>query len=191
MPWTGRALHAQRDFDGDGIIDLGVFELKGGTLRRMHFSYEVYLGHRAADGRIHFPEQANARIDCKGIPFDILIADFDDDGILDVSFMTIKPGLAKSISMLFTSVFADEISLDLRLFRLTFDSSSSDVTAVGRVKTLELGESGEPAAIYPEIYFRDIDSDGHSDLLVQTGTNEFLNYPGGHKGGFFEREPEI
>ena len=188
---TGRALHALRDFDGDGLTDLGVFELKGGTLRKMHFSYEVYLGQRAADGRIQFPEESDERIDCKGIPFDLIIADFDDDGILDVTFLVVEPGLARSISMLFTSVFADAISLDLKLYRVSFNGSLKKAATVRRVKTLTLGKPGEPAATYPEIFFRDVDYDGHSDLLVQTGADEFLRYTGGQEQGVFSRKPEI
>jgi hypothetical protein len=51
---TGRVLHTLADLNGDGIADLGVFSLEGGSLRKMHSTYEVHLGTPTPGGGTMF-----------------------------------------------------------------------------------------------------------------------------------------
>ena len=41
---TGRVLHSLADLNGDGIADLGILSLEGGSLWKMHSNYEVHFG---------------------------------------------------------------------------------------------------------------------------------------------------
>lgn len=176
---TGRVLHAVRDFNGDGVVDLGIFELKGGKLRKMHSSYEVHFGCLNAERQIVFSPEVGARVDSDGIPFDIVLHDFDDDGQLDVSIMVLTPGFFKVVKIVLSSMFRDSISLKLNLYRMDDGAYPSRPDAVRKVRTIPpLGESGELAANFPEIRFQDIDDDGHTDLLVQTGPERHLVYAG-------------
>ena len=59
---TGRVLHAVTDLNGDGIADLGVFALKGGSPWKMHASYEVHLGAPTTEGGTVFAAEVGAAI---------------------------------------------------------------------------------------------------------------------------------
>ena len=184
---TGRVPHVLKDFNGDGVTDLGIFELKGGDLIKMHFSYELHHGREGADG-IRFETNPATRIDLEGIPVEIIAEDFDNDGRSDIAFMVIEPGFVKNIGMIFSTLFTNNISLDLRLYRLGDEGFDQGPTAVRKVKTIALGEAGEPAATFPEISFQDVDSDGHQDLMVETATGDFQVYSGGYENGLFAKK---
>ncbi len=188
---TGRVLHAVRDFNGDGVADLGVFELKGGELKKMHSSYEVHFGRPTSHGGITFATEASTRVDSDGIPFDIVLSDFDDDGQVDISIMVLRPGFFKVIGVLLSSVFRDSISLKLELYRMDDGRYPARPDAVRKVRTIPpLGESGEVAAKFPEISFLDADGDGRTDLLVQSGADEHLFYSGLPRPKLFAGKPQ-
>ena len=66
---TGRVLHALKDMNGDGVADLGVFSLEGGSLWHMHSTYEVYFGTPAPDSGTTFALDSNTALHSDGIPF--------------------------------------------------------------------------------------------------------------------------
>lgn len=154
---NGRVLHAHRDFNNDGVADLGIFELQGESLRKLHYSYQVHFGVPGPDRNILFSENVDARIDSEGIPFDIHLQDYDDDGHLDICLMAVNPGFFKTVGMMFSAIFGKSITLNLDLYRMTIDGYPPDPTAKGKIRTVSLGKSGEPAAIFPAISCRDID----------------------------------
>jgi hypothetical protein len=187
---TGRVLHSIQDFNGDGVEDIGIFELTGGSLKKMHSSYQVHFGEPGEQGTTVFATEVGAEVNSDGIPFEIQLSDFDDDGRVDISIMVIDPGFLKMIGMVASAVFRDSISLELELYTMNDDRYPASPDVVRRIHTVSLGKSGETAAIFPTVIFDDFDGDCRTDLLVQDGPDQHLLYPGVEEPHLFARKPQ-
>lgn len=187
---TGRVLHALRDFDGDGIADLAVFSLGGGSLKKMRFSYLVHFGRPSPAGMTEFSPQATAKIEAPGIPFEIQLGDFDDDGQVDLSMLVIQPGPLKAIRLALSAMFTNSIALDLHLYRMNEGAYPTEPDSVYTARALTSGRSGEQAADFPSVSYRDLDGDGLIDLSVADASGREQVYPGLPGPALFAREPQ-
>ena len=196
---TGRVLHSLTDVDGDGVADLVVFSLKGGSSRflgqtselwSMQSTYEVHFGAPTHD-RTHFAPDVDAAIHSDGIPFGLEPHDFDHDGQVDVMFTIINPGIFKTIGMLSSALLTQSVSMDLHFYRMEGDIYPDKPDVTRKIRTTSLGQSGEKAAAhFPSVLIGDVNGDRCSDLLVQQGRKElrvFLGVPGPN---LFARQPQ-
>ena len=186
---TGRVLHSLTDVDGDGVADLVVFSLKGGSSRflgqtselwSMQSTYEVHFGAPTHDRTLFAPD-VSAAIHSDGIPFGLEPHDFDHDGQVDVMFTVINPGIFKTIGMLVSALLTQSVSMDLHFYRMAGDTYPDKPSVTRKIRTTSLGESGEKAAAhFPAVLIGDVNGDGRLDLLMQRGRDElsvFLGVP--------------
>ncbi|MDE0553202.1 MAG: VCBS repeat-containing protein, partial [Candidatus Poribacteria bacterium] len=196
---TGRVLYSLTDMNGDGVADLVVFSLKGGSNRflgqtselwSMRFTYEVHFG-TPTPGRTLFSPDIGAVIHSDGIPFGLEPHDLDHDGQIDVMFTIINPGIFKTIGMLVSALLTRSVSMDLHFYRMEDAIYPDKPNARRKIRTTSLGQSGEKAAAhFPSVLIGDVNGDRHSDLLVQQGRKElrvFLGVPG---PDLFSRRPQ-
>ncbi len=186
---TGRVLHSLTDMNGDGVADLVVFSLEGGSLWRMHSTYEVHFGAPAPDGGIAFAQEVGAAIESDGIPFGMEQHDFDRDGRVDVVYTTINPGFFKAIGMLFSAMLNDSVALDLQFYRMEESGYPGKPDADRTIRTISFGRSGEQAAVFPSVLIGDVNGDGRSDLLLQKGRKELRVFFGVPGPDLFDRRP--
>lgn len=187
---TGRVLHSLTDINGDGVADLVVFSLQGGSLWKMYSNYEVYFGTPTSESGTAFDQKIDAVVRVDGIPFGVEKHDFDSDGQSDVMFTTINPGFFKVARMLVGWVFTRSVSLDVKFYKMEDDVYSAKPTAKRKVKTVSLGGSGENAAKFPAILFGDVNGDKRSDLLVQKGKKELQIFTGVPKPYLFSNKSQ-
>ena len=186
---TGRVLHSLTDINGDGVADLVVFSLKGGSSRflgqtselwSMQSTYEVHFGAPMHD-RTLFASDIGAAIHSDGIPFGLELHDFDHDGQVDVMFTIINPGIFKTIGMLVSALLTQSVSMDLHFYRMAGDTYPDKPSVTRKIRTTSLSESGEKAAAhFPAVLIGDVNGDGRLDLLMQRGRDElrvFLGVP--------------
>ena len=187
---TGRVLHSLTDLNGDGVPDLAVFSLEGGSLWRMHSTYEVHFGTPTPEGSTMFAPDVSTAIQSDGIPFGMEQHDFDPDGQVDMMFTTLKPGIFKIISMIIGGLLTRSGSRDLKFYCMEGDTYPDKPNATRKIKTHHPGKSGEKAALFPSLLIGDVTGDGRSDLLLQNGRKElhvFVGVPGPER---FARRPQ-
>ena len=185
----GRVLHALTDMNHDGVADLAIFSLQPGRGRLlgqtselwgMHSTYEIHFGTPTPGGTV-FGTEVDTLIRSDGIPFELGVHDFDNDGQIDMTFAIIDPGIFKVIGMLVSGLLTESVSLDLHLYRMAGGSYPDEPDATRKIKIHSPGDSGEKAMHFPSLLFGDVNGDGRSDLLVQNGRKElrvFIGVPG-------------
>jgi hypothetical protein len=193
---TGRVLYSLTDVNGDGIADLGVFSLKGGSrntvfgdtgaLWNMQSTYQVYFGTPTPDGGTVFAPDAGAVIASDGIPFGMEQHDFDHDGQADMMFITFDPDIFKAIG----AYLSRSITLDVEFSRMEGGIYADKPSTTRRTRSDSLGKSGERAALFPSVMIGDVNGDRRSDLLVGRSGKELRVYLGVPGPGLFARQPQ-
>ena len=195
---TGRVLHALTDMNGDGVADLVVFSLQGGSSRflgqsgelgGMHFTYEVHFGTPTPDGGTVFAPDVSTTIQSDSVPFGMEQHDVDHDGQVDLMFTTMELSIFKAIGMILGALVTRSVSLDLEFYRMDGGIYPDKPNATRKIKTVSLGKSGEKT-VFPSVLIGDVNGDSRSDLLVQKGRDElrvFLGVPG---PDLFARRPQ-
>lgn len=186
---TGRVLHSVSDMNGDGVADLAVFSLEGGRLWHMHSRYLVHFGAVTPEGGTVFTPRAGAVIETKGIPNRFERHDFDQDGQVDMLFMSIKVGVFKSIGMLLNAVVTKSVSVTLEFHRMEEGIYPDEPNGKRKARTVDFGESGERAAFFPAVLVADVNGDGLRDLLVQNRRKELRIHAGVPGEELFARRP--
>ena len=177
---TGRVLHALRDMNGDGVADLGVFSLGGGSLWHMYSTYTVYFGTPTPDGRTTFTSEISTSITSDGIPFGLVQHDFDNDNQVDMMFTTLTLGVMRLFSMIIDSVLTDFAPRDLEFYRMEENTYPDKPNAIRESITYPAKRTGEITVFLP-VLIGDVNGDKRSDLLVQQGPKElyvFMGVPG-------------
>ena len=187
---TGRVLHALTDMNGDGVADLVVFSLLGGSLWHMHSTYEVYFGTPMPDGGTGFSTDVSTAIHLEGIPFGIGQHDFDQDGEVDMMFTTLKLGIFRVIGVLIDGILTGSVSRDLEIYRMKGGIYSDKPDATHEIEVYPRSESGEKAAIFPSLLIGDVNGDKHLDLIIQKGRKELRVFLGVSGPNLFTRKPK-
>ena len=185
---TGKVLHALKDMNGDGIADLGVFSLKGGSLWRMHSAYEVHFGAPVPDGGILFTQDVGAALQVDGIPFGMAQSDFNGDKKIDMMFTTIKPRIFKAIGMIIGAVLTGSVSLDLECYRMEGDIYPNTPNVTGKIKSYPADKTNGRTT-FSSVLIADVNGDRRSDLLVQQGPKELRIFMGVSGPELFARKP--
>ena len=186
---TGRVLHALEDMNGDGIADLGVFSLAGGSLWRMHSTYEVYFGTPASDGGTTFALDANTALRSDGIPFVMERHDFNGDGKVDMMFATIKPRILKAIGMIIGSVLTGAVPMDMEFYCMENGTYPDSSNTTRKFKSYPSGETGERTA-FSSLLIADVNGDKRSDLLIQQGPEKLHVFMGVPSPELFSKKPQ-
>lgn len=187
---TGRVLHSLTDMNNDGITDLVIFSLLGGSLWHMHSSYEVHFGTPTLDAGIEFSPDIGTAIHADGIPFGMGQYDFDRDGQVDMMFTTLKLSVFRVIGMLADGMLTGSVSRDLEIYRMKGGIYPDKPNAIREIEVYPGNESGKKAATFPSLLIGDVNGDKHLDLLVQKGQKAlhvFLGVPGPN---LFTRKPK-
>ena len=164
---TGRVLHTLTDMNGDGVADLGVFSLKGGSLWHMHATYEVYFGTPTPNGDTAFAPNADTALDLNGIPYLMEQHDFGHGGKSVMVFAAvIKPSVFRVARMLVRGVLTGAVSLDIEFYRMAGGSYPDAPNAVRKVKLYPGDKTGE-RSVLSSVLIGDVNGDKRADLLVQ------------------------
>ncbi|MDE0323666.1 MAG: VCBS repeat-containing protein [Candidatus Poribacteria bacterium] len=187
---TGRVLHSLTDMNGDGITDLGVFSLEGGSLWGMHSTYEVHFGTPTPDGGTMFAPDTDIEIQSDGIPFGMWQHDFNHDGQVDMMFTTLKLRIFKLIGMLAHSALTGSDLRDLQFYTMEGGIYPDTPNATRKIKTHTRSKSGERSVTYPPVLIGDVNGDRHSDLLTGWGRKELRVFLGAPGLDLFARKPQ-
>jgi hypothetical protein len=116
---TGRVLHSLTDVSGDGVGDLVVHALEGGSISSKRSTYEAHFGRPAPAGGILFaPDPDIAFQSDRRIHLGMEQLDFDGDGRLDLMFTTIDvKHLEGNLWKRLKGAMGDDINLNLEFYR--------------------------------------------------------------------------
>ena len=215
---TGRVLHSLTDLNGDGITDLVVFSLEGGSIASKRSTYEVHLGAPTADGGTVFAPEVGVTFQSDGsIQLGMDRHDFDRDGQIDLMLTTIdldflEGSLWKSIK----GFMGDDIRLDLEFYHMEGGRYPDRPDAIRRIALDGVPSHKEPGSVPLDIVLRgathesrktqkswprafnatlligDVTGDGFSDLLIGQHPRHldiFVGVPGPDL--FFQRPQDV
>ena len=188
---TGKVLHSLSDLNGDGIGDLVMFSLEGGSISSKRSAYEVHFGTPTPDGTA-FAGGVDIAFKSDGrIQLGMDRHDFDCDGEIDLMFTTIEiKYLEGSLWKRFKGFMGDDIWLDLEFYqmegglyrdkpnatrRIALDGIPShkepgwvplDIVLRGATHESRKTQKSWPRAFNSTLLIGDVTGDGLSDLLI-------------------------
>ncbi len=153
---TGRVLHSLSDMNGDGIADLVVFSLEGGSIASKRSAYEVHFGAPTADGGTAFARDVDIAFKSDGsIQLGMDRYDFDRDGQADLMFTTIEiKYLESSLWKRFKGFMGDDIWLDLEFYRMERGRYPDKPNATRRIALDGVPSHREPGWVPLDIVLR-------------------------------------
>ena len=213
---TGRVLHSLADLNGDGVADLVVFSLEGGSIASKRSIYEVHLGTPTADGGIAFAPEVGATFQSDGsIQLGMDRRDFDRDGQTELLFTTIEVEyLESSLWKKFKGFMGDDIWLNLEFYRMEGGRYPDTPNATRRIALDGVPSHKEPGWVPLDIVLRgatherrktqkswprafnstlllgDVTGDGLSDLLIGDHPRIMDLLVGVPRPDLFARQPQ-
>lgn len=157
----GRALHAIRDFNGDGLSDLGILELTGDGLMSMGMQYWIYPGIAHPNG-LSFATPAAPVMSSRGIPFGIELSPGEDGPGSVLMATNLQLGLINILGGLITH----DMTFDVDLYDLSGPAGTPAEAARRRLLVEDLGDQDGAAARFPPLLRGDLDGDGAAELIV-------------------------
>ena len=212
---TGRVLHSLADLNGDGVADLVVFSLEGGTISAKRSAFEVHFGTRTPGGGTVFAPEAGARIESGGsIQLGMERHDFDGGGRVGLMFTTIeKRFLEGSLWKRIKGFMGDDVVLELEFYRTGDGPFPDEPDAIRSIALDGVPSHREPGWVPLEILLRggthesrrtqeewprafnrtlligDVTGDGRPDLLIEPEFRELHVYAGVPGPGLFAQKP--
>ena len=188
---TGKVLHSLTDLNGDGIGDLVMFSLEGGSISSKRSAYEVHFGTPISDGTA-FARGVDIAFKSDGrIQLGMDRHDFDRDGQAELMVTTIETKyLESSLWKIFKGFMGDDVWLDLEFYRMEEGRYPDKPNATRRIALDGVPSHKEPGWVPLDIVLRgamhesrktqkswphafnttlligDVTGDGLSDLLI-------------------------
>jgi hypothetical protein len=167
-----KALFAFNDLDGDALPELVTLAVKSEGVFNKQTTYEFYRGQPLKQGVPQFSTEPDSRIESKGIQFDLLQRDLNNDGQLDIIVSSVELGLGKLVRALLTGA----IRIDLGFYQMHDGVYPRKPNIVRTIKATFSFSSGD--VFVPTVLMVDVTGDGLADLLLQEGDDELHIYPG-------------
>jgi hypothetical protein len=178
-----KALFAFNDLDGDARPELVTLAVKSEGVFNKQTTYEFYRGQPLKQGIPQFSTVPDSRIESKGIQFDLLERDLNNDGQLDIIVSSVELGLGKLVRALLTGA----IRIDLGFYQMQDGVYPSKPNIVRTIKATFSFSSGD--VFVPTVLMVDVTGDGLADLLLQEGDDELHIYPGEATDKLFADNP--